>query len=262
MEILEVSSKIEVEIKKADESDVAIILLLYKNPNFKGFLKPFDLELCGKKLWKWLELACNDYPIKTTFCTPESDILTLIKPMLTNKKYTMVLYSDTPLIQNNTIEEILTFVRARTANVVNLTRGFVFDTEYIKTVDKIQNNLIERFNEEDFITVYDLKQLEFVGQILRQRILDFHQKNGVLIYDTNSVFIDADVIIESGTIIEPNNIIKGKTLIGKNCKLESGNVICDSIVGENCIIKSSYVSCSKVEKNTVVEPFEKIINKI
>ncbi|MDD4816135.1 MAG: hypothetical protein PHQ62_03265 [Clostridia bacterium] len=260
MEILEVSK--ELQTKKDEQNDVAVIILLYKTPNFVGFFKPFDLELCGKKLWKWVELACNEYSIKTTFCTPESDVLTLIKPMLTNKKYTLVLYSDTPLIQKNTIEEILTYARAKTANVVNLTRGFVFDTEYIKTVDKIQNNLVERFNEEDFITVYDLKQLEFVGQILRQRILDFHQKNGVLIYDTNSVFVDADVIIESGTIIEPNNFIKGKTLIGKNCKLESGNQICDSIVGENCVLKSCYVCCSKIEKNTTVEPFEKIINKM
>lgn len=262
MEILEVSREIEIELKKSNEGDVAVIILLYKNPNFKGFLKPFDLELYGKKLWKWVELACNNYPIKTTICTPESDVLSLIKPMLTNKKYTLVLFSDTPLIQKNTIEEVLTFARARTANVVNLTRGFVFNTEYIKTIDKIQNPLVERFNEEDFITIYDLKQFEFAGQILKQRILDYHQCNGVLIYDINSTFIDADVIIESGTIIEPNNIIKGKTLIGKYCKLESGNLICDSVIGENCILKSSYISFSKIEKNTVVEPFEKIINKI
>lgn len=87
-----------------DDSDVQAIILLYKNPNFTGILKPYELQICGKKMWEWVELACSGYSIKTVACTPETDVLSLIKPLLTNKKYTLVLYSDTPLLTNSTIE--------------------------------------------------------------------------------------------------------------------------------------------------------------
>lgn len=244
------------------ESDVQVIILLFKNPNFAGILKPYELDLCGKKCWEWVELACTGYSIKTTTCTPETDIIRLIKPLLTDKKYTMVLYSDTPLLTKDTIEEILSYVRSRDINILNLIRGYVFNTEYIKNVEDIKGTLIEKFNENEFIVAYDLKQFEYIGKILNRKILDYHLKNGVIITDTGSTFINADVIIESGSIIEPNNIIKGKTYIGKFCHLESGNSIIDSFISDNCILKASYIFNSKIDKNIIVGPFEKVINKV
>jgi len=246
---------------KEEESDVLVIILLFKNPNYPGILKPYELELCGKKCWEWIELACSGYSIKTITCTPETDIISLIRPLLTDKKYTMVFYSDTPLITKNTVEEILSFVRVRDINVLNLIRGFVFNTEYLKSVEDIKGSLIEKFNEDEFFIAYDLKQFEFIRQVLKRRILDFHLLNGVVINDLSSTNIDADVIIENGSKIEPNNVLKGKTYIGKNCYLESGNTIIDSFISENCILKTSYIFNSKIEKNVIVGPFEKVINK-
>lgn len=246
---------------KEEESDVLVIILLFKNPNYPGILKPYELELCGKKCWEWIELACSGYSIKTITCTPETDIISLIRPLLTDKKYTMVFYSDTPLITKNTVEEILSFVRVRDINVLNLIRGFVFNTEYLKSVEDIKGSLIEKFNEDEFFIAYDLKQFEFIRQVLKRRILDFHLLNGVVINDLSSTNIDADVIIENGSKIEPNNVLKGKTYIGKNCYLESGNIIIDSFISENCILKTSYIFNSKIEKNVIVGPFEKVINK-
>lgn len=260
---MELETKILSEnlLLKEDENDVLVIILLFKNPNFSGILKPYELEVCGKKCWEWVELACSEYSIKTITCTPDTDVFTLIKPLLTNKKYTMVFYSDTPLLTKNTIEEILSYVRTRDINILNLIRGYVFNTEYIKNAEDIKGNLIEKFNKDDFVIAYDLKQFEFVGQVLKRRILDFHLSNGVIITDIDSTLIDADVIIESGCKIEPNNVIKGKTYIGKNCHLESGNIITDSFISDNCILKVSYIFNSKIEKNIIVGPFEKVINK-
>lgn len=262
---IEFELKTETNLEKLSDSkfddDVAVIILLYKNPNFKSILKPYELEICGKKMWKWLELACDNYPISTAIATPESDIVNIIKPLLTDKKYTMVLFSDTPLITKETIKEILTYVRAKDCNVLNLSRGYVFNTEYIKNISSIKNKMIVSFNESDFEVADDLIATEKISQIIQYRILTYHLYNGVFIKDLISTFIDADVIIESGVIIEPNNIIQGRTYIGKYTFLESGNKIIDSVIGENCILKNSYICNSKVNKNIVVGPFEKVINK-
>ncbi|MDD2445518.1 MAG: hypothetical protein PHX09_01760 [Clostridia bacterium] len=261
MELIETKVMSKELILSEENNDVQAIILLYKNPNFTGILKPYELQVCGKKMWEWVELACSGYSIKTIACTPETDILSLIKPLLTNKKYTLVLYSDIPLITNYTIEEIISYVRARDINVLNLSRGYVFNTEYIKAAEDIKSTLIKEFSPEEFIVADDLKQLESIGQILKGNIIDYHLQNGVVIKDIASTHIEAEVIIESGVIIEPNNILRGTSYIGKKCYLESGNTIIDSVIRENCVLKNTYIFSSKIDKNIVVGPFEKVINK-
>ena len=261
--MLETCVLTEKEIIQKDETDVTVILFLFKNPNFIGISKPYDIDLCGKKIWEWVKLACSGYEIKIAHCTPDSDILALVKPLLTkNKKYTLVLFSDTPLLTKSTIDNILSFVRMRDINVLNLIRGYVFNTEYIKTAENIKSGIIEKFNETEFKVVDNPKKLEKITQILKDKIINYHLSNGVIITSANVVQIDADVTIESGSIIEPFNNLKGRTYIGKNCRLESGNTIIDSIFGDGCIIKSSYIFGSKIDKNMVIGPFEKIVNKI
>lgn len=244
-----------------DGHDVLVIILLEKNPNFKNFIKPYELPVCGKKMWEWLTVAVEGYKYKTTTCTSETDVLALIKPLLEDQKYTAILYSDTPLLRKSTFEEIMDFVESRNLNVLKLTRGYVFNTEYIKKATSIQVAQTEYFEEEDFITAYDLKQLCFITDIMRGRILDYHLRNGIYIENTSSVYIDADVIIEPGVRIMANNVLRGKTIIGKNTLLETGNFIENSIISEGCIIKQSHIVESRISEHMVVGPFESVIKK-
>ena len=51
---------------KSSSHDVMVIILLEKNVNFKNFIKPYELPICGKKMWEWLLLATSGYKYKTT----------------------------------------------------------------------------------------------------------------------------------------------------------------------------------------------------
>ena len=249
------------EKTKSSTHDVLVIILLEKNVNFKNFIKPYELPLCGKKMWEWLLLATSGYQYKTTTCTSESDILSLIKPLLENQKYTAVLYSDTPLLKKSTFDEIMSYVERKDMNALRLTRGYVFNTQYIKHASSIQVGQTEYFDEEDFMTAYDLKQLTFITDIMRNRILDYHMKNGIYMENPQTTFIDADVVIEAGTRIMSNNAIRGKTIIGKNCLIDSGNIIENSIISEGCVICQSYLVESRISEFMTVGPFEKIIRQ-
>ena len=248
----------KVQMVKNNSTDFAVIILLFQNPAFKGFSRPFDLDIAGKKMWKFVELACSGFAIKTTVCNPETDILALIKPMLSDAKYTMVFFSDTPLLQKSTVAEIADFAQMRQINVLKLPRGYVFDTQYIKSVTSITNSHTEYFGDEDFTQVFDLRQLEFVANIMKNRILEYHQKNGVYIKDNNSTFIDVDVVIESGVVIEPHNVLKGRTIISKNTTLLPNNVLDSSVVGSGCTLKGAFIANAKIPSGTTVEAFEKI----
>ena len=265
--IIETNLEIEVEtstltIKQNQaKNDVQVIILLTKNNNFQNFIKPYELPMCGKKMWEWVKLATEGYTCKTTACTNDSDILGLIKPLLGENQWTLVLYSDTPLIKKSTIEEIISYANFKNLNVLNLTRGYVFKTEYIKNTDKIMSAQIEYFDEEDFLTVYDLKQLAFATEILKNRIIDFHLRNGVYIENPSGCNIESDVIIESGVKLFGNQTIRGRSIIGKNCVLQGNNEIIDSIISDGCKIVSSFIEGSRISENMVVGPFEGIIKK-
>lgn len=248
----------DVFVKK---EEVLVIILLYKSDSFKQIKKPFNLEILDKKMVDWVKDSCSNYEVKTILCDKNSNIISLIKPLLNDKKYTVVLYSDTPLLSEETIIESIDFFSLNGMNVLKLPRGWIFKTEYIKTADSISGVQSRIYNESEFKPVFNLKDLSVVADIKKKQIIDKHYKNEVIIIDEKTTYVGADVIIESGTTIYPNNVIKGQTYIGKNCVIESFNYITDSIILNNCILKNSNIIRSKITENMVVGPFEFIENK-
>lgn len=236
------------------------IVLLYRNPNLKD-LKPFNKEMMGKKMCDWVKDALCGFATKSIACDENSSIVPLVKPMLENFKTAIVLYSDTPLLTQNTVAEILDYFNSRNLNVLKLPRGYVLDCEYIKNVDSVSDINLQEFNKEEFETVCDTKSFAKVNNILKNRILNFHAENGVMFEDINSCYVDAGVIIEPSAKICSNNVLKGETYVGKNVVLEPNNIIENAIISGNCIVKSSYIKNSKITENMVVGPFELIEEK-
>ena len=91
-----VQTSVQAEAQTDYSNDVLAIVLLYRNANFKGVIKPYNLEICGKKMYEWTMESVSDFEVKTIACDDHSNIVPLIKPLLNNKKTTIVLYSDTP----------------------------------------------------------------------------------------------------------------------------------------------------------------------
>ena len=107
----------------------------------------------------------------------------------------------------------------------------------------------------------DAQKISFAFKILQNRILQYHKQRGVVLFGENTIFVDADVEIEEGAVIFPNNIIKGESYVGKNAILESGNYILDTIICDEAFVQQSYLEKSKVEKGKVVGPFARLIKE-
>lgn len=108
---------------------------------------------------------------------------------------------------------------------------------------------------DDTIGVNSRVQLAEAERILRNRINEKHLENGVTLIDPNTTYIGVDVTIEKDTIIYPNNIIEGKTIIGEGCTILQNSRIKDSIIEDGVEIQASVVLESKIGKNTTVGPF-------
>ena len=85
--------------------------------------------------------------------------------------------------------------------------------------------------------------------------LEKYIENGVVFIDTNSAWIDDGVVIGSGTVNEPNVMIKGDTVIGENVTIGFCSEIVNSKIGDNVTIKHSVITDSTIGKGTNVGPF-------
>ncbi len=88
--------------------------------------------------------------------------------------------------------------------------------------------------EEEILGVNDLVQLAHADQILRQRINEFWMLEGVEMLDPRTIYVDAEVKLSAGVILEQGVVLKGRCQIGSGSRIAAYSVLHDTQVGENC----------------------------
>ncbi len=218
-----------------------------------------SLKLCGKKMIEWVRLAGVD--CEQVVIDDEEDIFERISQIQTEKQYIAIFYSDTPLLSRGLFYKIMSNFSAKNVNYLRLSRGFIVKREFLLSRPYFMQSAVVGFDSEGLVRADNAKAISQMQKILNERILAFHEANGVIIYGKNTVFIDADVEIEAGVIIEPNNIIQGETVVSGGTILASGNIIKNSIISHNCTISASYIEKSKISQGKEIKPFSKIIEE-
>lgn len=231
------------------------ILILVENEGF-GRERAYDLELLGKSMREWVSLSVGGSPFCVTCRYGEDFVPALADYAGDDAKYTVVLYSDTPLMQRKTVLEAVRCIEETGAQALRLTRGWVFDTEYLRSIEELPR--INRYylsEEEDFLTCADYESFAFVSETMRRRILGYYMAQGVRIVDPSTTYIDGDVVIGKDVVIRPDNHLRGRTVVGDGAELDAGNIITDSIVGARVRIVKSHVTGSLIGEDTTVGPF-------
>lgn len=209
-----------------------------------------DVLLLGKKMADYVSLA-------TSACTQkmvdgEDKIYESLLKYSSEYQQIAVFYGDTPLLQNSTFFEIMQYFASKKMNFLPLKRGFVIKSEYVENFASLLSTPLDHFGRDDFFIVNDAISMAYAFKVLSKRIIDFQKSQGVILFGENTIFIDADVQIESGVIIYPNNVIKGESVICKGVILQSGNTIDNSIICEDAEIGHSYIKNSKVPEGKVL----------
>ena len=215
-------------------------------------------NLLGKSMLDWVLMAGNH--CQTLVIDDSENIIEKLKTIQTDKKIIAVLYSDTPLVDKSLFNEILNYFSVKGYNALKLQRGFVFKVDYLKSLTEFVQSPCAKFDIMQLYPLNNTKMLANAYKILKSKIIAYHMKNGVVIFDEETVKIDADVEIESGVVIYGNNSIEGESFVSSGVILKSGNIIKDSIIGKDCQITLSYIEKSKIENNKQIGPFEKNVN--
>lgn len=258
---------LEKTLENEQESLLHVLVLV---PRLMAFNvpKPLELEICGRSIMSWVESAVSHYPYKTVDVAPTDDILSIVRDNAGKHKYTMIVYADSPLLTSKTVDSALNFAVNFSHKAVQLPRGWLFETQYIQKSNRLNTIPLNDVCAEDFLAIYNYQQLALATTLMRGRINTAHMENGVQISDPNTTFIDTDVTIEGGAVIEPNTTIRrnvriranakvgpyahvrSNSTIGKDCKIGNFVEIKGSIIGDGTKISHlAYVGDATIGKN-------------
>jgi len=239
---MQTETKVSVAVD-VDAQDVFVLVLTTKNQ--------INAEICGRTIINWVDSAVAKYKRTSIEIKRNDDIIGLVRENVKDEKYCVVVYGDTPLLQQETIEQALSFAATYGHKVVQLSRGWVFDMEDLKgETPEIKPAVCPNLEEVDFTIAYNYQQVATITTYARQRINEAHMQNGVQITDPYNVYIDVDAKIGAGTKIGPGVVLRGACDIGKNCRITNYVEIKKSKIGDGTKISHmTYVGDAEVGSN-------------
>ena len=143
----------------------------------------------------------------------------------------------------------------------HITQSSVTGEYYLPDAVKLLGDAANAFTADSASVVMganDPVQLNELNQIARNAILHQMISDGVSITCSDGVVIGPDVSIESGTVILPGTILRGRVSIGSDCTIGPNSLIENSAIHNNVIINASQVRQSEIFDNTDIGPFSQI----
>ena len=223
--------------------------------------KLYEQELLGTKMQDLVANAVNS--VETTFVmlSEKEDCFEKARQNIKDEDYTICLFSDTPLIKENTILEILDYAQTKGLDFCKMPRGFIVKSKNFVAGNIVLSADVNFVDKQEFFCVFDENTLCQAKSILRKRVLEKHLKNGVRLEDLNTIYIDNNVQIGKDVRVYQNCCLCGNTVIKDGATIKANSIITDSVIGDKSCIISSYIVNSIIKENSIIGPFEKLVNK-
>jgi bifunctional UDP-N-acetylglucosamine pyrophosphorylase/glucosamine-1-phosphate N-acetyltransferase len=110
-------------------------------------------------------------------------------------------------------------------------------------------------DSNDVLGINDRVQLAYCEALMRRRKNVELMKAGVTIIAPETVFIDQGVEIGADTIIRPNTIIEGHTVIGEECDIGPWARITNTVVGKKVSIEAARIIDAHIGDECTIGPF-------
>jgi bifunctional UDP-N-acetylglucosamine pyrophosphorylase/glucosamine-1-phosphate N-acetyltransferase len=91
--------------------------------------------------------------------------------------------------------------------------------------------------------------------ILRQRTNERLMLSGVTLVDPDTTYVEATVHVGRDTVIYPNTILRGCTVVGERAQLGPNSLIQDSRIGDGCRVLMAAVEEAIMEEGSNIGPF-------
>lgn len=193
-------------------------------------------DILGRSCLEWLKRGISD-----------ASVIESLKEIIYDYDYTCLLYTDTPLIDKNTLEVGKERIEREGIIGVKIGNGYL-----VKGMTKLDCSI----NREIMVTKIDsLATYNVVKKIVNNRILEKLEREGIEIFGGEYLEIDDTVEVKHGTKIYPFNRISGDTIIAEDSILYSYNDLHNCRIGRGTDIRSSFLTDCIIGENTTVGPF-------
>lgn len=193
--------------------------------------------------------------LNTRFVIADESILTAINESAPTERAYSALYKDD---EGQVVMAVLSstvYARILEIDSCIVSREDVFN--------EIENVLKTYFGDINYLSlkkkkVINVKTLDAMQRfmsLINRKSIEMHMKNGAMIWDKKTTWIEPDVLIGVGTIIYPGTIIRGQTVIGQKCLIGPSARIENSQLGDEIAVRDSTILSSKVDNYTTVGPY-------
>ena len=114
------------------------------------------------------------------------------------------------------------------------------------------------------LTITDVTEVQGVNtrvhlarseRILRERINEGLMLAGVTLVDPSSTYVEVTVEVGQDTVIYPNTLLQGDTIVGERCVIGPNTIVRDTRIGNDCRILASVIEEAVLEDNVDIGPF-------
>lgn len=109
--------------------------------------------------------------------------------------------------------------------------------------------------DEGMYAVTDPMDLADWQPVLRRASLRRLTAAGVLVWDPENCYVAPSVEVGAGTELLPGTILRGTTVIGRDCKIGPNSLLENASVGDRTTVNASQIYDSAVGSDTAVGPF-------
>lgn len=255
---MEVKTRLKLNLNETKDAKFMCLIL-----NTKGTKNSFNGQILGLTLAQWVKFACGEMPFQIIDFDRNENMLDVAKKHIDMAfDYTLVLSSFTPLLTHSTIENIQNYCVIKNVNLCKLHMGYVVKNEYLSKCDKYFVDSVFSDNMDEFYVVENKSQYLYAFSVLNERIINFHQYNGVEFDNPKNTYIEPFVDIDGGVKVGANNYLKGNTKIESNVVLKENNVIENSKIARGSCISHSNILDSVLAEDVFVGSFSEIKNSL
>ncbi|MGI6467638.1 MAG: bifunctional UDP-N-acetylglucosamine diphosphorylase/glucosamine-1-phosphate N-acetyltransferase GlmU [Syntrophomonadaceae bacterium] len=143
------------------------------------------------------------------------------------------------------------------ALTTNNAQGEYYLTDVLSLMidDGLKVGVVVCEDSNDVLGINDRVQLAYCEALMRRRKNVELMKAGVTIIAPETVFIDQGVEIGADTIIRPNTIIEGHTVIGEECDIGPWARITNTVVGKKVSIEAARIIDAHIGDECTIGPF-------
>ncbi len=103
--------------------------------------------------------------------------------------------------------------------------------------------------------VNDRVQLSEAARLLRDRLVERHQRAGVTVVDPQTTWLDVDVELSPDVVLHPGCQLHGRTRVSAAAEVGPDSTLTDCEVGEGARVVRTHATCATIGAGAEVGPF-------